>query len=268
MLIDTHCHLTFDDLAPQVDAVLERARAAGVRRVITVSTTVADARKSLELTASRPAVFLAAGIHPHEAAKTTPDDLAALADLHRGRWSNSAATGRLVAIGETGLDFHYDFATPEQQEAVFRHHIELARETGRPLVIHAREAEQRVCDILSEYPELAERVAFHCFSGDPELARRVLDLGFLLSFTGVVTFKNAGAIRESARLAPADRILIETDAPFLTPEPIRQQRPCEPAFVVHTARFLANLRAEPFEVLAAATTANAERFFKLPVEQP
>ncbi len=268
MLVDTHCHLTFNDLATQVDAVLDRAREAGVRRMVTVSTTVAEARASLELMESRPQVFLAAGIHPHEAAKTTPDDLAALADLHRGGWSDRVATERLVAVGETGLDFHYDFATPEQQEAVFHHHIELARETGRPLVIHARQAEQRVCDILADYPELAGRVVFHCFSGGPELARRVLDLGFLLSFTGVVTFKNADALRESARLAPADRILVETDAPFLTPEPVRKVRPCEPAFVLHTARFLAELREEPFEVLAAATTANAERFFKLPGEQP
>lgn len=267
MLVDAHCHLTFDELASQVDDVLARACEAGVRRMVTVSTTVSDARAALGLIEPYPQVFLAAGIHPHEAAKTTPDELAALADLHRGDWNDRAAAERLVAVGETGLDFHYDFATPEQQEAVFRRHIELACEVGRPLVIHARQAEQRVCDILAEYPELAGRVVFHCFSGGPELARRALDLGFLLSFTGVITFKNAGDLRESARLAPADRILVETDAPFLAPEPVRKMRQCEPAFVVHTARFLAELRAEPFDVLAAATTANAERFFNLPGEQ-
>jgi TatD DNase family protein len=117
---------------------------------------------------------------------------------------------------------------------------------------------------MTDYPTLAGRTVFHCFSGGPELARRVLDMGFLLSFTGVVTFKNAGAIRESARLAPVDRILVETDAPFLTPEPVRKIRPCEPAFVAHTARFLAGLRAEAFAALAATTTANANRFFNLP----
>lgn len=266
MLIDTHCHLTFDDLSPQVDAVLERAREADVQRVITVATTVAGARDALNLMESRQQVFLAAGIHPHEAAKVTPDDLGALADLHRGRWNDSDAIKRLVAVGEIGLDFHYDFATPEQQETLFRFQLELARETDRPVIIHARQAEVQACDILADYPALAERVVFHCFSGGPELARRVLDMGFLLSFTGVVTFKNAGTIRDSARLAPADRIMVETDAPFLSPEPIRKIRPCEPAFVAHTARFLAELRKETFDAFAATTTANAERLFKLPGE--
>jgi len=266
MLIDTHCHLTFDDLSPQVDAVLDRARAAGVPRVITVATTPADARAALTLIESRPQVFLAAGIHPHEAASATPDDLSALADLHRGRWGGDDAAGRLVAVGETGLDFHYEFATPEQQEPLFRFQLELACETKRPVIIHARDAEELVCDILADYPALAERVVFHCFSGGPELARRILEKGFSLSFTGVVTFKNSDTTRAAARLVPADRILIETDAPFLSPEPIRKIRPCEPAFLTHTARRLANLREETFDTFAATTTANAERFFKLPGE--
>jgi TatD DNase family protein len=264
MLIDTHCHLTFDDLLPQVDAVLQRARQAGVSRLITVGTTLAEARDALMLVESHSQVFLAAGIHPHEAARVTPADLNALADLHRGRWRGDAVTERLVAVGETGLNFHYELATPQQQEKLFRFQLELADEVDRPVVVHARRAEEQVCDILTDYPRLAGRVVFHCFSGGPELARRVLDTGSWLSFTGVVTFKNADAICDSARLAPADRILLETDAPFLTPEPIRQIRPCEPAFVAHTARFLAELRGEPFEAFAATTTANAERFFNLP----
>ncbi len=266
MLIDTHCHLTYEGLAPQIDDVLQRAREADVRRVITVAEDVSDARASLKLMNGRPQVFLIAGIHPHKAAKVTADDLSAMTDLHHGRWNQEDRRDRVVAVGEIGLDFHYDFATPDQQEAVFRSQLELARETNRPVVIHARQAEERVCDILAEYPPLSARAVFHCFSGGPELARRVLDTGALLSFTGVVTFKNAGAIRDSARLAPADRILVETDAPFLSPEPIRKMHPCEPAFVVHTARFLADLRQESFEAFAAATTANAERFFKLPEE--
>ena len=268
MLIDTHCHLTYEGLAPQVDNILQRAREVGVRRVVTVAEDVSDARASLALMRRHPEVFLIAGIHPHKAAGATADDLGALADLHHARWNPADPLDRVVAVGETGLDFHYDFATPQQQEALFQSQLELARETGRPVVIHARRAEERVCDILADYPALAGRAVFHCFSGGPELARRVLDLGCLLSFTGVVTFKNAGAIRESARLAPADRILVETDAPFLTPEPVRKIRPCEPAFVLHTARFLAELRKEPFEALAAATTANAERFFNLPGDEP
>jgi len=204
---------------------------------------------------------LAAGIHPHQAAKVTQEDLDALADLHHGRWDFGDELKRVRAVGEIGLDFHYDFASPEQQEKLLRRQLEMAIETGRPAVIHARQSEERVCEILGEYRALEGKVVFHCFSGGPEIARRVLDLGDLLSFTGVVTFKNAGAIRESARLAPADRILVETDAPFLTPEPIRKIRPCEPAYVVHTARFLAEIRNEALDALAEATTRNAERFF-------
>lgn len=266
MLIDTHCHLTYEGLAPQLDDVLRRAREADVCRVITVAEDVNDARTSLDLMRGRPEVFLVAGVHPHRAARVTSDELSMLADLHHGRWSPDDPLDRVVAVGEIGLDFHYDFATPEQQEAVFRDQLELARETNRPVVIHAREAEERACEILGDFPALAGRAVFHCFSGGPELARQVLDMGFLLSFTGVVTFKSADVIRDSARLAPADRILVETDAPFLSPEPIRKLRPCEPAFVVHTARFLADLRQESFEAFAATTTANAERFFKLPEE--
>jgi TatD DNase family protein len=266
MLIDTHCHLTFDDLAPQTEAVLARAAAAGVTRVLTVATDVADARAAVALMKNRPNVYLVAGIHPHEAAKVTEADLDALRELHRGRWGGEVDMRRLVAVGEIGLDFHYDFATPEQQERLFRAMLELAREVGRPVVIHARRAEENVCDILDDYPELAGRVAFHCFSGDSAIARRILDKGNFLSFTGVVTFKNSTEMRAVARLIPADRILVETDAPFLTPEPIRKVRPCEPAHVVHTARFIADLRGEPFDRFAGATTRTAERFFGLPGE--
>ena len=264
MLIDTHCHLTFDDLAPQADAVLSRAAAAGVSRVITVATDVADTRAAVRLMRDHPNVDLSAGIHPHEAAKATETDLAALADLHRGRWGDEVEMRRVVAVGEIGLDFHYDFATPEQQERLLRAQLEIARETRRPVVIHARRAETNVCDVLDDYPELAGRAVFHCFSGDETVARRILDAGNLLSFTGVVTFKNADEMRRVARMAPADRILVETDAPFLTPEPIRKIRPCEPAHVVHTARFLADLRHESLDRFAEATTQNAERFFGLP----
>ena len=266
MLIDTHCHLTFEDLAPQTDAVLARAAEAGVTRMLTVATDVADARASVRLMKDHPNVFLIAGIHPHEAARTTDEQLAAMRDLHHGRWNDEIDPRRIVAVGEIGLDFHYDFATPEQQNRLFRNMLDLSQEVRRPVVIHARRAETNVCDILDEYPALAGRVVFHCFSGDRAMARRILDKGNYLSFTGVVTFKNAAEMREVARLAPADRILVETDAPFLTPEPIRKIRPCEPAHVVHTARFIADLRNESFERFAETTTRNAESFFELPGE--
>lgn len=263
-LIDTHCHLSYDDLAPQIDAVLARAREAGVTRMITIATSPADARRGLALMEGRPEICMSAGIHPHEAGRASEDDLYALEDLHNMRWDTAAAVAtRLVAIGETGLDFHYDFAPRDRQEAVFRFQLKIACEVQRPVVIHARRAEERVCEILDEYPKLRERVVFHCYSGGPELTRRILDSGWWVSFTGVVTFPNADEIRESARMVPADRFMVETDAPYLSPIPVRKVKPCEPAFVSHTARFLAELRGERFDDLAAATTRNAERFFGL-----
>jgi len=264
MLTDTHCHLTHGDLSAQLDAVLERARRAAVTRIITVATTPADARRALAIARAHPEVYVAAGVHPHEAGAAAPADLDALADLHRGGWPELAGLERrLVAIGETGLDLHYDFATPQRQEQVFRFQLALACEVSRPVIIHARKSEPRVCDILAEYPALRGRVVFHCFSGDADLARRILDAGWWLSFTGVVTFKNAATICSAAKAAPSDRIMVETDAPFLSPEPVRKLRPCEPAFVAHTARRLAELRGVEFEDFAARTTANAERFFRL-----
>ncbi|RMF84749.1 MAG: TatD family deoxyribonuclease [Planctomycetota bacterium] len=266
MLVDTHCHLTYPALFERIDAVVSRAHAAGVERMITVATDPLDARAALPLLERHPSLYLAAGIHPHEAAKVGDDELQALAALHRGRWSSGPAAGRLVALGEIGLDFHYDFAPRDVQERIFREQLSLAIEVGRPVIIHARESESRVCAILAEYREICERTVFHCFSGGPELAKQVLDLGCWLSFTGVATFRNAGEIRAAAAAAPADRIMVETDAPYLSPEPHRKVRPNEPALVVHTARRIADERGTTYEAFAAQTTHNAERFFGLGAE--
>lgn len=263
MLVDTHCHLTYDDLAPQVDAVLSRAHEAGVTRVITIATSPADARRGLELMQSRPTIWMSAGVHPHEAGRVTEDELYALEDLHHGRWESGAAGRRLVAVGETGLDFHYDFAPRDRQEEVFRFQLRIACEVERPVVIHARRAEERVCEILDEFPKLRERVVFHCFSRGPAVLGRILDSGWWVSYTGVVTFQNADEIRESAKISPSDCFMVETDAPYLSPIPVRKIKPCEPAFVSHTARFLADLRGETYEDFCALTTRNAERFFRL-----
>lgn len=268
MLVDTHCHLTYPGLAGDVPGVLARAREAAVERCVTIATSPADARKAAALLNAHANLCMAAGVHPHEAGKATDDDLAALRDLHHGRWQGGPPAERLVAVGETGLDFHYDFAPPAAQERVLRVQLDLACTVGRPVVIHARKAEERVVDILREYAPLAGRAVFHCFSGDVALARRILDAGFWLSFTGVVTFANSQAIQEAARFVPAERFMIETDAPYLSPEPVRKQRPCEPAMVVHTARFLAALRGVTFEALALQTTANARRFFGSSVGPP
>jgi len=264
MLVDTHCHLTFGDLAPQVDAVLGRAREAGVERVINVATSIAEARAGIALLNQYDDVFLVAGIHPHEAGKCTDDDLSTLRDLHSGKWGEFQNTERLVGVGETGLDFHYDFATPAQQEAVFRTHLEIAQDCGRPVVLHARKAELQVCDVLADYPALAGRFVFHCYSEAVEVARRILDMGGYVSFTGVVTFKNAEVIRDSARFVPEDRFMVETDAPYLSPVPVRKIFPNEPAFVAHTAKYIAELRGVTLEQLAEQTTRNARRFYGLP----
>lgn len=260
MLIDTHCHLTSPELAPQLDAVVERAVAAGVTRMITIATTPDDAEAAFRLAERVPRMFIAAGVHPHQAARSGEEGLQRLAALH----DDPGRAARLVAVGETGLDFHYDFAPRERQESVFRRQLELAIRVNRPVVIHARKAELDVCAILTDYPALRERVVFHCFSGDAELARRILDAGWWLSFTGVITFRNAADVRAAARLAPLERIMVETDAPYLAPVPHRGRRPCEPAFAALTARFLAELRGLAYDELAAATTANAIRFFGLP----
>lgn len=262
MLIDTHCHLTYPELGSQLDMVLQRAAAAGVERIITIATDIADARAARALAIQHPQISYAAGIHPHAAAKVGDDDLQALSDLHHGRWASDGAPPP-VAIGETGLDFHYDFAPPARQEEVFRFQLQLAGETGRPVIIHARKAEERCCEILAEYPQLRNRVVFHCFSRGPDIARRIEALGLWLSFTGVITFDKTGEIPASAKSFPLDRIMVETDAPFLSPVPVRKIRPNEPAFVAHTARFIANLRGMTESGFAAAATANARRFFSI-----
>ncbi len=264
MLTDTHCHLTYPELAPQIGDVLTRAQAAGVSRLITIATSPADADRGMQMFAAEPRVFLAAGIHPHEAAKVGEPEFAALRTIHEN--PSPAWRGRVVGVGETGLDFHYDFATPEQQERVFRFQLELALKVDRPVIIHARKAEEQVCDILADYPRLAPRTVFHCYSGPPATTRRILDAGYWMSFTGVVTFKNGDDVRLAATLCPLDRIMVETDAPFLSPEPVRKIFPNEPAFVAHTAARIAALRGMSPADFARTTTANAERFFGLPKE--
>ncbi|MGE3181390.1 MAG: TatD family hydrolase, partial [Phycisphaerae bacterium] len=202
MYIDTHCHLTSNDLLPHKEDVLQRAAEAGVGKFVTVATNSADAAIALREFADMPRVFLAAGIHPHEAGKVIERDFESLIALHKGDVA-AAWRHRVVAVGETGLDFHYDFSPREVQERVFRAQLELACDIERPVIIHAREAEDRTCDILLDYPDLRDRVVFHCFSKGPHIAERILEAGFWLSFTGVETFKNADEILDTSKLCPA-----------------------------------------------------------------
>ena len=250
MLVDAHCHLIGSDQAgAALEAILDRARLAGVGGFICVGTDMEDAQAVLDLARRHPQVQASLGVHPHEARTWDETTLERLATLVRDP--------NVRFVGETGLDWHYDLSPRPVQEAVFRAQIQLAVTVGKPLMIHTRQAPLETLQLLRE--EGAERVGgiIHCFSEDRAFAQVALDLGFHLSFSGIVTFKNAKAIQEVAAWAPEDRILVETDSPFLAPVPFRG-KPNEPAYVGHVAAKVAELRGLTPEALAAITTRNLE----------
>lgn len=256
-LIDSHCHLTAKDLREQAEAVVERANACGVQTCITIAEDLADADRALTLAAAHPSIRVVAGIHPHRAAKV-PDG-----------WDEEllrlAQRKDVAAVGETGLDYHYQHADPQSQSRVFRRQLEIASEVDKPVVIHCREAHGDVLAVLADFPQLT-RVVFHCFTGSENEADDIIARGYWISLAGVVTFKKSEALRAVARKLPADRLMIETDAPYLSPEPVRARRPNEPAHLVHTAQCLAEQRGATLADFAAMTVANTQRFFSLPVE--
>jgi TatD DNase family protein len=253
MLIDSHCHLDFPDFADELDAVVARARGAGIARMVTISTRVARHAQLLAIAERFPDVFCSVGTHPHYAHEELDVTVADLVTRTKHP--------KVVAIGEAGLDYHYDNSPREAQERGFRTHIAAARETGLPLVIHSREADADTARILEEETgKGAFPAVLHCFTGGSDLARRAIALGLSISFTGILTFKNSAALRTIAAALPADRILIETDAPYLAPAPFRGKR-CEPAFVVETAKVLAETRGVSFDAIAEQTTANFFRLF-------
>jgi TatD DNase family protein len=245
-VIDTHAHLERDE-AP---AVLARARDAGVRRVIVVATTVHGAHEALALADEHDTVYASLGLHPHEAGSTTDEDVQAL----RGLFSHPKA----VAVGETGLDYFRDYAPRDAQRRLFDRQLAVARELGKPVVIHMRAADE---DTLATLAEFDGTVVLHCFSSPPILGTAV-ERGYYLSFAGNVTYKNAYALRAAARGVPRDRLLAETDSPYLAPQPVRGKRN-EPAYVVHTVEALADARGEDAQQLAAQIDANADAAFAL-----
>ena len=253
MLIDSHCHLEYKGLVEDQQGVLARARAAGVGGFLSISTRQSEWDQVISTAEREADVWASVGIHPHEADGH--------ADL--GEAALLAATDHpsVIAIGETGLDYYYDHSDRETQKALFRRHISVARETGLPLIIHTRDAEQDTAAILAEemgkgaYPAL-----IHCFTASADFAAKVLELGLTISLSGIVTFKNAKDLQAIAAQLPEDRILVETDAPFLAPVPHRG-RVCEPAFTADTARFVAGLRGVSPEALAETTTRNFARLF-------
>jgi TatD DNase family protein len=253
--VDSHCHIAGSEFAEDREAVLARAREAGVTRMLIVGVMdgSGEHRRALELAASQ-GFPCAVGAHPHEARLATEATYEELAGL--------AGAGSLVAIGEIGLDFHYDLSPRDVQREVFRRQIRLAREVRLPIIVHSREAEDETAALLEE--EHAEEVGgvIHCFTGGPGLARRALALGFYISFSGIAAFPKAEPLREVARGVPADRLLIETDAPYLAPPPHRGQRN-EPAFVVEVARVLAGARGVTTAEIAQQTTANFGRCLRL-----
>ena len=243
-LVDSHCHLNDPKFDEDRDAVIERALAAGVETMMVID--------APEFAAGYPFLYATIGVHPHEAAKATEETFARMRDL--------AAHPKVLAIGEIGLDYHYDFSPRDVQHRVFERQLEIAAQFRKPVVIHTREAWE---DTLAHMPALPKGGVMHCFTGTAEQAQQALERGFHLGFGGVLTFPKADELRAAARMTPDDRLLVETDCPYLAPVPYRGKRN-EPAFVVETARRLAEVRGITFEALAALTTSNFKRLLSQP----
>lgn len=253
MLVDSHCHLDFPDYAGQVDDVLARARAAGVGVCVSIGTELKRFPGVKAVAEAHADVWCSVGVHPHESEKELLDDEAALVA--------EAAHPKVVGIGETGLDYYYEHSPRQPQQANFRSHIAAARRTGLPVIVHTRDAEDDTIAILREEMTKGPFTGLiHCFTGTQKLADAALELGLYISVSGIATFKNSAALRDVIQNVPLDRLLVETDAPYLAPVPYRGKTN-EPAFVVHTAALLADLKGISEEALAAATTENFFRLF-------
>jgi TatD DNase family protein len=252
-LIDTHAHLTFDDLLVDVDAVLTRSTAAGVTEWITVGTDREHIDKVLDLANQHDRLWAALGYHPHYAKDITPADLEYL--------KQACDNEKVIAIGETGLDFHYNLSHQKNQHEIFRAQLQIAAETNLPVVVHSRNAFDDTVEILDEFAGKLKSVVIHCYSGDADQAKMLLDKGYYISFTGIVTFKNSEIARLAAAVVPLDRMMIETDCPYISPAPMRNQRPCEPALLVHTAKKIAEIKGIDIEKFASAIADTSKRFF-------
>ena len=252
MLIDSHCHLNYASLGDDVPGVLARARAAGVGGFLAISCRESEWEGVIAIATANDGVWASVGIHPHEADEHPDTDAATLIA--------AAAHPKVIAIGETGLDYYYDKSDRGRQQNSFRSHIQAARATGLPLIVHTRDAEADTLALLQEPGEGQLTGVIHCFTASQAFADEALALGFYISLSGIVTFKNARGLAETAKTIPTDRLLVETDSPYLAPVPMRGKT-CEPAFVAHTARFLSQLRGVSEAELAASTTANFHALF-------
>ncbi len=254
MLIDSHCHLEYKGLVEDQQGVLARARAAGVGGFLSISTRQREWAQIIATAEREQDVWASVGIHPHEAD--------AHSDMGEAALLEAASHPKVIAIGETGLDYYYDHSDRETQKELFRRHISVSRQTGLPLIVHTRDAEEDTYAIMAEEMEKGAYPALiHCFTASADFGRKVLDLGLTISLSGIVTFRNAKDLQAIAAELPEDRILVETDAPFLAPVPHRGQV-CEPAFTADTARFVADLRGISADALAEATTRNFFNLFR------
>jgi TatD DNase family protein len=254
-LIDSHCHLDDKQFRRDREAVIQRALEAGVEAMLAVGSGPPDLEAGIRLAEAWPQIYATVGVHPHDAAKANEDTWKRLAELLRHP--------KVLAVGEIGLDYHYDFSPRPAQREAFVRQLEAARAAGKPVVIHTREAWPATLEILKEHWSPGGLPGImHCFSGGPLEVIQVVELGFYVSFAGVLTYPKAVGLHQAARRAPLERLLVETEAPYLAPEPHRGRR-SEPAFVVETARRLAELRGESFEKVATATTENFRRLFGL-----
>lgn len=248
MIVDSHCHLNFPEMVEDLPAILERAAAVGVSHMVCICSYIDEFAAIRAMAEAHDNIFCSVGVHPHDAGRAEPVTLDQLLEL--------SSHPKVIGIGETGLDFFYDKSPRDIQEINFRVHIQAARETGLPIIIHTRDADQKTMEILTEeYEKGPFPGLIHCFTAGADLARMALDIGFYISFSGIVTFNNAGDLRDIAKTVPLDRILVETDAPFLAPVPERGKRN-EPAFVVHTAAKVAELLGQTPEDMARISSDN------------
>jgi TatD DNase family protein len=255
-VIDSHCHLTDLRLREQLDDVLRRATNSNVTRIVTIGTSVGDARNAIDLCHARENLRCAIGIHPNYSHEAQLDDVGTIRQLQ--------PDPSVVALGEMGLDYHYDFADRDRQRQFFEAQLALASELRRPVVIHCREAVDDALAIMKGFPKIGGAV-FHCFTGTVDEAKRIIGAGYYLGFTGAATFKKNDELREAARITPRDRLLVETDAPYLSPEPMRKQKVNEPALVVHVAETIARVWDVAFEEVDRITTENVTRLFNWPI---
>jgi len=255
-LIDTHAHLTYDGLADRIDDVLARSIQAGVVGWIAVGTAQDENNKVIDLASRYEALWAAVGFHPHSADNVSRADM--------DRLAKQLQHEKAVAVGETGLDYYYMHSAAENQKRIFRAHLAIAADLQKPVVVHTREAFDDTIEILDEFADRIKKVVIHCYGGDAEQTKQILKRGYYVSFTGTITFKRNDTLRQIIKdLVPLDRVMIETDCPFISPEPMRSVRPNEPALLIHTAQCLADLYNLPLTDFANQTTKNSRLFFGL-----